>query len=162
MALTMEERDQLIENYAAGPARLTAALARAPEEARRWRPAPGEWSVHEIIIHCADSEAHAAGRIRTLIAEPAPLIVGYDQEAWAIRFDYHALPLEPALTTVAAVRANTVPLLRRLTDADWAREGRHTESGRYGAEDWLRTYAAHLDDHCDQIAANLAAWRARA
>ena len=91
-----------------------------------------------------------------------PLLVGYDQEAWAVRFDYHAHALEPALAVVEAVRANTVALLRRLPEAVWERDGRHTESGRYTAEDWLRTYATHLEDHARQIERNLAAWRRRA
>jgi len=158
MTLTREERERLIQQYAGGPARLAAALARVPAAARQWRPAPGEWSAHEMIIHCADSETNAAGRIRSLIAEPAPLIAGDDQAAWAIVLDYHARPLEPAL---AAVRANTVPLLRSLPDTAWERAGRHTESGRYSAEDWLRIYGAHLEDHALQIEANLAAWTSR-
>ncbi len=161
MSLTRADRERLIQGYADGPARLRAALAAVPEEARQWRPAPGEWSVHEIICHCADSETNAAARIRYLAAERDVVIAGYDQDAWAVLFDYHALPLEPALTTVEAVRANTLALIRRLPDDAWAREGRHTESGRYGAEDWLRTYAVHLEEHARQIEGNLAAWRAQ-
>jgi hypothetical protein len=161
MAKVQVEREALIARYEAGPARLKAALAAVPPEALQWRPAPGEWSAHEIVVHCADSEANAALRIRYLAAEPDPLIVGYDQEEWARRFDYHALPLEPALLTVEAVRANTVPLLRRLPAEAWAKVGRHSESGSYSADRWLQIYAAHLDEHAAQIEANVAAWRAR-
>ena len=52
-------------------------------------PGAGKWSVHEVVVHCADSETNAALRIRYLIAEKEPLIVGYDQDAWARVFDYH-------------------------------------------------------------------------
>lgn len=159
--LSREEREVLIGQYAAGPARLQAALATVPTEARQWRPAPGEWSAHEIIIHCGDSEAVSVGRIRYVLAEREVQIIGYDQDTWATTFDYHALPLEPALAVIAAVRANTVPLLKRLTDTDWARAGHHSESGRYGAEDWLQIYAEHLDLHVRQIEANIAAWQAQ-
>ena len=38
--------------------------------------------------------------------------------------------------------------------------GRHSASGRYTAEDWLRIYAEHLENHARQIEANVAAWRA--
>ena len=162
MPLPTDERERLIEQYATGPTRLKAALQTAPEEARKWRPATGEWSVHEVICHCADSEANAVLRIRYLAVEPDPLIVGYDQEAWAVELDYHSRPLEPALAVVEAVRANTVPLIRSLPDEAWQRSGRHTESGRYGAGDWLRIYAAHLEEHAQQIERNLAAWRDRA
>jgi hypothetical protein len=162
MPLATDERERLIEQYAAGPARLKAALETVPEEARKWRPAPAEWSAHEVICHCADSEASGALRIRYLAVEPEPLIVGYDQDAWAIELDYHSRALEPALAVVEAVRANTVPLIRSLPDAAWRRSGRHTESGHYTAEDWLRIYAVHLEDHARQIKRNLAAWRDRA
>lgn len=160
MPMTPAEREASIARYAAGPARLRAALAAVPDGARQWRPAPREWSVHEVVCHCADSEVNAYARIRYLAAEPDPLVLGYDEAAWAVRFDYHALPLEPALAVVDAVRAATVGLLRRLDDAVWSRVGRHTQSGRYTGEDWLRVYAAHLEDHARQIEANVAAWRA--
>jgi hypothetical protein len=162
MALSQAEREALIRRYANGPARLKAALATVPVEALQWRPRPGEWSAHEVIVHCADSETNAAGRIRWLAAEADPVIQGYDEAEWARRFDYHQLPLEPALALVEAVRANTAALLRRMPEDAWARVGRHTESGRYGAEDWLNIYAEHLEVHAAQIEANVTVWRGRA
>lgn len=161
MPLTASERAALIDRYERGPAVLTAALAKIPQAAMQWRPAPGKWSAHEVIVHCADSESNAHGRIRYIVAEAQPVIQGYDQDRWATTLDYHSLPLEPALTTVTAVRANTTALLRRLTDADWARVGTHTESGRFGAEDWLKSYAEHLEIHARQLERNLAAWSKR-
>ena len=160
MALGQAERQALIRRYAEGPARLKAALATVPAEALRWRPKAGEWSAHEVIVHCADSETNAAARIRYLAAESDPVVLGYDEAEWARRFDYHQHPLEPALALVEAVRANTVALLLRMPGDAWKRVGRHTESGRYGAEDWLRIYAEHLEIHAGQIEANVAAWRA--
>ncbi len=159
--MRQEERDTLIAQYAAGPDRLEAALAEVPAEARQWRPAPGKWSAHEVIVHCADSETNSHMRLRYLLGADRPVIQGYDQDHWARVFDYHAHPLEPALAAVRAVRANTVPLLRRMTDAEWAREGTHTESGRYSAEDWLRIYAEHLEVHAAQLRRILAAWKAK-
>jgi len=161
MPFTPHERATLIEQYARGPETLKTALAKVPRDALQWRPAPGRWSAHEIVIHCADAETNAYARIRYLIAEPKPVIQGYDQDRWAQVLDYHALPLEPALATVEAVRAGTVPLLKRMTDLDWRRIGQHTESGSYAAEDWMAIYAAHLAKHARQIERNLEAWTAR-
>jgi hypothetical protein len=159
--MTKSERDTLIQQYADGPRRLREALGRVPAAAMKWRPAPGEWSAHEVICHCADSETASYSRIRFVFAEPDPLIVGYDQEEWARRFDYHALPLEPALATVDAVRASTAVLLRAVPEEAWARKGRHTEIGEYPAEKWLELYAEHLEGHARQIEKNVAAWEAR-
>jgi hypothetical protein len=159
--MTPAERAALIQRYAEGPSLLEAALARVPKQALQWRPAPGKWSVHEVIVHCADSEANSHMRIRYLLAEAEPLIVGYDQDRWATLMNYHAHPLDLALATIRAVRANTVPLLKRLTDADWAKTGRHTEHPTYGVALWMAIYAEHLEIHTAQIERNLKAWKAR-
>jgi hypothetical protein len=158
MPFSPQERAALIERYARGPGLLKAALAKVPRDALTWRPAPSRWSAHEIIVHCADSETKAHDRLRLLLADAKPVIQGYDQDRWADTLDYHSLPLEPAVATVEAVRANTVPVLKRMTEQDWRRMGHHTESGPYAAEDWLAIYAAHLEKHAGQIERNLAAW----
>jgi hypothetical protein len=159
MAQPASEREELIDRYAKGPRRLRDALATVPTAALKWRPAPGEWSVHEVICHCADAEVNAAARIRYLLAEKEPLVVGYDQDAWARVLDYDGHPLDVALATVDAVRAHTAALLRRLPLDAWSKSGRHTESGPYSADAWLRIYAEHLEIHARQIHGNVEAWR---
>ena len=161
MPLTAADRAVLIDRYERGPAKLAAAWAKVPAEARQWRPGPERWSAHEVIVHCADSEGNAALRIRFLLTEQDTRIQAYDQAHWAKELDYHALPVEPALATVLAVRANTVPLLRRMGDQDWQRSGHHPESGPYNAERWLQIYAEHLEKHTGQIERNLDAWKKR-
>jgi hypothetical protein len=163
MALDRSEREALIDRYAEGPSRLKAALAKVPAGALQWRPKAGEGSAHEVVVHCADSETNGTARIRYLAAEPDPVVIqGYDEAEWARRFDYHSHPLEPALAVVEAVRANTFALLRRLPEDAWQRGGRHTDSGTYSAEDWLKIYAEHLEIHARQIEDNVAAWRGAA
>lgn len=157
---TSAERSDRLERYARGAKLLREAWEKVPAEARQWRPGPGKWSAHEVVVHAADSETNAAMRIRYLLAEKDPVIQGYDQDRWAAEFDYHAHPVDVALQTVEAVRAHTTALLRRVPEASLAREGRHTESGRYTVDDWLRIYAGHLEGHARQIERNLEAWAA--
>jgi hypothetical protein len=156
------KRARLIAMYREGPAMLRAAWERVPEAARHFRPAPSEWSAHEIIVHCADSETYAATRIRLLVAEPEPLIVGYDQETWARLFDYESASVDSSFAVIEAIRAHTATFIERLDDDAWARTGTHTESGTYRATDWLESYGNHLHDHALQIQANLDAWNAQA
>lgn len=160
MTLTAAERNAFLDRYAAGPALLRQAWDELPAAARQWRPAEGKWSAHEVVVHCADSEAYGHTRIRLVLAEPEPLIVGYDEALWAKTFDYHAHDVELAFRTLEATRANTVALLRRLPDSAFGRAGRHTQSGVYTDADWFRIYAEHLEVHVAQIRRNLAAWNA--
>lgn len=153
-----EPREEWIEQYASGYAWLARALAQVPPAALLWRPGPGEWSVHEIVCHCADSETNAATRIRYLAAERDSRLEGYDPDRWAATFDYHGHPLDLALKTVQAVRANTAALVRRLPAAVWERGAVHKSKGRYSATDWLRTYATLLHEHSAQIERNVLAW----
>jgi len=159
LRFTAAERQQLIARYEKGPEKIRDAFAKVPREAWSWRPGAGKWSVHEILAHCADAEMNAAARIRYLVAEEKPTILGYDQDRWARALDYHHTRVELSLAAVDVLRAHTVNLLRRLSEADWAKEGTHTESGRYTAEDWLEIYAEHLENHARQIERTLAAWR---
>lgn len=77
MPQTTAEREDLIRRYEAGPSRLRQAFAQVPSEARKWRPSAGRWSAHEIVCHCADAETNGAARIRFLVAEPEPTIIGW-------------------------------------------------------------------------------------
>jgi hypothetical protein len=161
MACSEAERNAFLDRYATGPGVLRAAWEATPSEARRWRPAAGKWSAHEVVVHCADSETFAASRIRLLLADPEPLIVGYDENAWARRFSYHDSDPDLALDLIARVRDHTHRMLRSLPGDAWGRAGRHTHSGAYSTDDWLRIYAEHLEVHTAQIRRNMAAWRVR-
>ena len=92
----------------------------------------------------------SAIRLRLLLAEDNPTIVGYDQEAFARELFYDRA-IEDSLAAFRAARATTAAILERLTDEQFARTGTHTEAGQYGVERWLEIYAAHAHGHADQI-----------
>ena len=149
--MTNEERQALIEQYKAGYEEVARALEGFDEAALSARAVPGKWSAREIVQHLADSEMNSAIRLRKLLTEESPQIQGYDQEDYAARLRYNERDMAPALDALRGARATTAQLLDAMTDADWAREGTHTESGRYTAEDWLRIYAGHAHGHAAQI-----------
>ena len=145
-----EARNKLIEQYKDGYRVVAEALVGATDEELDGRPAPGKWSAREVVHHLADSEMTAAIRARLLVAIDRPQIVGFDQDEFARRLHY-GRPIEASLETFKAARRSTAELLERLTDAEWAREGTHTEHGRYTLERWLEIYAAHAHKHAEQI-----------
>jgi hypothetical protein len=144
------EREALIDRYEDGFRAVTAALEGMSDTELAAREAPGEWSPREIVHHLADSEMTSAIRLRLLIAQDAPTLLGYDQEAF-VRNLYPDRPIAPSLAAFEAARAATAPILRRLSEEQWQRAGTHSESGRYTVEDWLRIYGGHAHDHADQI-----------
>src|SRR5215218_2680720 len=144
------EREALIDQYEDGFRAVSAALEAMTEAELEAREAPGEWNPREIVHHLADSEMTSAMRLRLLIAEDAPTLLGYDQEAF-VRNLYPDRPIEPSLAAFEAARAVTAPILRRLSEEQWRRTGNHSESGRYSVEDWLHIYSGHAHDHADQI-----------
>jgi hypothetical protein len=146
-----ERRGLLIERYRSGPGVIAAAVAGLDDAALDTRPADGGWTPREVVHHTADSEMTSAIRLRRLISEDDPLIVGYDGDEFARRLHYADRPIEPALAAIESARSTTAQILERLTDDEWQRTGTHSESGSYGVERWLEIYADHCHDHADQI-----------
>jgi hypothetical protein len=143
-------RDALVAKYKDGYAQVASALEGAADVELDRRPAPGKWTAREIVHHLADSEMTSAIRLRRLLAEDRPVIVGYDQEEFARKLHYDR-PIGASLEALKAARATTGAILDRMTDDEWAREGTHTESGRYTVLQWLQIYAEHAHNHAAQI-----------
>jgi len=144
------KRQDLVDQYKAGYAEVERALEGITETELDGRPAPGTWSPREVVHHLADSEMTAAVRLRLLVAEDRPAIRGYDQDEFARRL-YYDRPIAASLAAFRFARESTGEILDRLTEAQWAREGTHSESGAYSVERWLDIYAAHAHGHAAQI-----------
>jgi hypothetical protein len=151
-----DRRAALVAQYEAGPGVLRGAVEGLGDAELDHRPSDGGWTPREVVHHVADSEMTSAIRLRRLIAEDDPLIVGYDGDEFARRLNYAKRPIEPALSAIEGARTTTVQILHGLTEADWARTGTHSESGPYGVERWLEIYAVHCDEHAGQIRRALA------
>ena len=144
-----EERRRLIAKYRDGHRAVTEALQGVTEQELD-RSLEGGWTPRQIAHHLADSEMMSAIRIRRLLAESEPVIYGYDEKAFAERLTTDR-PIAPSLEAMRWARETCAQLLDRMSEDDWKIVGRHTESGAYGTEDWLRIYAAHGHEHADQI-----------
>ncbi len=149
--MTAEERQELISKYKDGYNEVAAALEGFSTDALASHPIEGKWSAAEIVHHLADSETTSGLRLRRLIVEDNPLIQGYDQDIYAARLNYNQRDMAPSLEAFRSARATTAQLFDFMSDEDWQREGTHSESGSYTADDWLKIYAAHAHNHAGQI-----------
>src|SRR5688572_25836296 len=150
--MDQQERKTLIAQYRDGYAAIAEALLKITDDELDARPGPGRWTAREIIHHLADSEMTSAIRLRRLLAERQPVIHGYDQDEFSRRLHYDR-PHEISLELFKYVRLSNAELLERLDEADWVREGTHSEIGRYTLETWLQIYGEHAHKHARQIAA---------
>jgi len=159
--MNREEINEKIEQYGRGFDLLTAALVEVPKEAWTFRPEPNGWSVHEIIIHMADSESMSALRARKLIAEPGSSLMAYEEPKWADALNYREQSYEDALQVIKFARKTTYHLLKTLPDKVFTHSVTHPEYDEpYTFEGWLNIYARHIPDHVEQIKNNVKVWEA--
>ncbi len=149
--MTSQERQRLIAQYKEGYNEVSRSLEDFPPDSLTAHPIQGKWSAAEIVHHLADSETTSGVRLRRLLVEDRPLIQGYDQDAYAARLNYNNREMAPALDAFRSARATVAQLFEFMSDEDWRREGTHSESGSYTAENWLTIYAAHAHNHAAQI-----------
>lgn len=143
-------RNDLVARYRSGYDEVVAALTGIAAEELDRADADG-WTARQVVHHLADSEWTSALRVRKLLAEPVPVLWAYPEEVWAKALFYDRRPIETSLEALKLARETTLSILAHLSEADWQREGWHTESGRYTVERWLEIYAAHAYEHAAQI-----------
>ena len=149
--MNADERKQKIESYGSAFARLAAAIDRFPQGMWQFRPAQDRWTIHEIIIHIADSEATSYFRCRRFLAEPGSTVLGYDENRWTRELHYHDQSTADALELFKWLRRKSYTLVKDLPEAAWANTVNHTENGIMTLDDWLDVYERHIPDHIQQM-----------
>jgi hypothetical protein len=139
---------------------LRALVAEAGDRLRV-RPAPGEWSVLECIGHICDAELVVAARVRWILAEDEPELLGYDQALWVDGLDHNEDEPALLLATFEALRRADLDLWARRTVADRGRIGRHRERGPESYDLTFRLAAGHDRIHLAQARRALDAVAAR-
>ncbi|HTT63349.1 MAG TPA: DinB family protein [Bryobacteraceae bacterium] len=147
----MSEIGDLLERFRRGPELLAVVLTGVFGEEEDFVPAPGKWSVRQIIAHLADSEIVCAHRMRQIIAEDNPILIAFDQEAWARNLDYARRKPKQSLESFRRVRAENYDLLRELPEAAFARTGNHSERGPITLRFQLELLAEHAENHARQM-----------
>ena len=159
--MNAEARAKKMVSYGNAHAALVDALRQFPREMWRFKLAPDQWSIHEIVIHLSHSEAHSYIRCRTCIAEPGQAVMAYDENEWAVALCYHDQSMEEALDLIKCLHLQTYTLIQSLPDSVWSHTLEHPENGTMSLDDWLDVYERHIPDHIDQMKGVYAAWRAR-
>lgn len=158
---TVDEYKARIHRYLAGADPLVLQ-ARAPEvlaalvdglsaEHLGQRPAPGKWSIREIVAHLADDELVGAYRIRLILSAPGTAIQAFDQDVWARTGRYSTREVIDSLALYRILRSMNVKLLHTLTAQEWDMFGVHAERGIESLRDIAMYFAGHDINHFRQI-----------
>ncbi|RJP40670.1 MAG: DinB family protein [Phycisphaerales bacterium] len=150
------ERDPL-DVMAETPAFLANLVSAHSPEVMRTRPFPKKWTPNEIIGHLTDTEIVFAFRIRTILCEDNPVILGMDQELWVERQRHNEREPVDLASMFQALRHANLVLWRQMKPADLKRTGRHSERGPETLKTMLRMEAGHDIWHMDQITRYLSA-----
>jgi DinB superfamily len=148
----------VLESFGRAPMLLAAALRQLPKRMWLYKPAPDRWSIHQIIVHLADSEASSYLRCRYLIADPGIAIPEFDPEKWASMLGYFHQSTREALEIIRRLRRVTYNLLARLPESVWLHTPEDSERGAMSLDEWIRRQERHIPHHIDQIKQNYQAW----
>lgn len=158
--MTQHNRIELLQEYKNGSSVLREALTKLPAEILKYKPGPNRWSVHEIVIHLADSEVQSHVRCRMILAEPGTMIVNHEEHQWSVALNYPERDLDEALDMISLVRSANFNLLQSVPESSWQNYCVHSVRGNVTLDDWLRTYVNHIPHHIGQMQRNYQEWSA--
>lgn len=141
--ISKEETTELLESYGNAYHKITSFLNEIPKEMWQWNPPHNKWTIHQNIIHLADSEAHSYIRFRRFIAEFGNAVLGYNQDLWTEKLYYHNQSTEDALELYRLLRKMTCQLLQQVPDECWEHTIEHSEYGTMKMWQWLRYAENH-------------------
>ena len=146
------DRPRLLEEIAATPANLRAAIdgLSAAQMATPYRD--GGWTVTQVVHHLPESHLQAYTRTKLALTEDNPIIKPYDEAKWAALPDVGRTPAEVSLALLDALHTRWVTLLRSLDEAQLQRAFFHPEHQRLiTVERLIAMYAWHGRHHVAHI-----------
>ncbi|MCL4393586.1 MAG: DinB family protein [Chloroflexi bacterium] len=117
-------------------------------------PAPGEWTIHQVVAHMRDTEQYVfVERTQRIMAGPHPAVANFDQVEWNREHYAATEPFTKIVAEFRAARRKFVSLLRQASNEDWANWAAHPDYGKISL-DWLASHDyQHTLDHLAQIVA---------
>jgi DinB superfamily len=145
-----------IDEFAAGGEKLRKAIAGLTRKELLWVPPPGAsiglWSIQQVVLHLMDDELIWSARMKSIIAEENPQILGFDEAKFASKLFPEEQDAEIAVQILDLNRRQMAAILRKLPDSAFTRTGQHQDLGIITLEQSFQWTAEHLDHHIRYIA----------
>ncbi len=152
---------KLVDQYAADGAGLSKMIAGLSRDELLAVPVPGTWSIQQIVLHVLDTDLEFTSRFKRVIAEEKPLLMGFDQSKFTACLHYEAQDAALAADIFAKNRQQIATLLRQLSDADFERQGVHSERGLMTLADLLGYATRHYQHHMKFVRESARSWANR-
>lgn len=144
-------RQAAIEELAATPAKVRAAVAGLAETQLDTPYREGGWTVRQVVHHLVDSHVNAYIRLRFALTENQPTIKPYEENDWAHLEDARSAPVEVSLKLLEPLHERWVRLLRSLKTEQYARTLLHPDHGVKNVDWLLFLYSWHGRHHTAHI-----------
>jgi hypothetical protein len=130
------------------------AVSRVASDKLDFSPAPGEWTVRQVLLHTRDVAMLAYGlRIRRCLIEQEPQFVSYEEEPFHQAFPFADETAEGLAQALVAEHNAVAALLSGLPDDAWQRSGRGPDGNMRSIEFYASRFVAHAEEHAQQISA---------
>lgn len=151
--LTPAKKNQWIEDIAAAPALLRAAVKGLTPQQLDTPYRDGGWTVRQVVHHVPESHMNSYIRFKLALTEDVPTIKPYMEDRWAQTADVSNTPIEVSLALLENLHTRWVILLKSLADHDFERKFRHPEMGEMTLGLTLGLYSWHGKHHVAHITA---------
>jgi hypothetical protein len=145
----------LVAQYENGCTELSLAVRGLTDEDMRCRPAAdakvGLWSIHEILVHLADSDGVLADRMKRVIAEDGSPLLAYDENKWMASLAVDKQSTADSLALFQLIRKQMVTILRNVPAGAWEHYGIHSEAGKLTLGGLVERANKHLQNHLQFI-----------
>ena len=142
---------QMIANYVDGVRVVREAVRGLSHEQLVARPIAGKWSTLEVVCHLADFDPIMADRMKRIIAEEQPQLLGASEARFAAALAYHERSLEEELAIIDNTRRQMARILRTLPESALERVGIHNERGPRTLEQLLTGAINHIPHHLEFV-----------
>jgi len=137
------------------PQQLAALVKGASAEQLRTPPAPGKWTITQIVAHLSETEMASGWRYRQILEHSGSTLIAYEQDLWAEWSDYASCDPHESLELFRLERKSNLRLLERLQPEKWDYYAVHQERGRITLREIVRQIAGHDVNHIEQVRAIL-------
>lgn len=149
--LSYSQGGEPLRMQAAAPRKLAVLIKGKNKKQLTKRPAPGKWSVAEIMAHLADAEVVLSWRLRQILSGSGVSIQPFDQDIWATTFDYARHDTKQSLERYRVLRESNLALLKTVPKQLWDNYGVHQERGNESVAHIVRMTAGHDVNHLQQV-----------